>query len=147
MSRPDRLTGVRLAAHPELPRAQLCASFAQPDSAIALLAQDLTLLWDRHRSDDFGERRIGTLQLASRAYVQWIGYEDALAVEVSSNTYLSGDSRLTPAEEATLLRAGFQAPDDGEPNFWLAVEDRSACPAAALAVVAALTAVFGVYAG
>lgn len=144
---PDRLTTIELAARRDLSRDQLRGAFSQPDSAIDTLSADLQQLWDHHRSDDFGERRTGTLALASGAYVQWIGYPDHLVVEISSNTYLPKQAKLTPAEEDMLVRAGFARPDDDEPNFWLVVPERSACSAAAYSVVAALTAVFGVYAG
>lgn len=147
MRHPDRLAGICLAARRRLPEAELRRSFGQPQSAIDALTTDLQLLWDHHRTDDFSERRIGTLELTSGAYVQWIGYSDALAVECSSNAFLDGPSRLTPPQEASLLRAGFQGPDDEEPNFWLVVADRDACSAAAFTIVAALTTAFGVYAG
>ena len=147
MGRPDRLTDVQLAAARGLTQTTLHTAFSQPQSAIDALTNDLRMLWDQHRTDDFSERRIGTLTLSSGAYFQWIGYSDVLAVECSSNTFLQDGSRLSPQEEATLLRAGFGAPDDDEPNFWLVVENRDDCTAAALAVVVALTAVFGVYAG
>jgi hypothetical protein len=144
--RPDRLTLTRLATG-DLTSTQLRAAFSQPAGAIDALTADLRRLWDHHRTDDFNARRIGTLELASGAYLQWIGYSDRLIVECSSNAYLSGAPRLTPQDEATLVRAGFHEPDDDDPNFWLSVHERGVCAAAAFSVVAALTAVFGVYAG
>jgi hypothetical protein len=142
-----RLSGARMAALRDVAVPQLSNALSQPGTAITLLAEDLRQLWDNHRSDDCSERRIGTLELSTGAYVQWIGYADCLVVEVSSNTYLAGSARLSPAQEAAVLQQGFFAPDDDDPNFTWHVAERWAVEAAAAAVVAALTAAFGVYAG
>ena len=147
--RPDRLTGIRLAAVRSVTDKQVRHWFREPAGAIGALTEDLVLLWRHHRTDDLGERRIGTLELASGGYLQWIGYSDALAVECSSNAYLSRSGRLSAQDEATLVRAGFSRPGDGgdNPNFGLGVHDEADCARAAFSVVAVLTAVFGVYAG
>lgn len=146
-NRPDRLTGIRLAAVRSVTDEQVRHWFREPAGAIGALTEDLVLLWQHHRTDDLGERRIGTLELASGGYLQWIGYADALAVECSSNTYLPRSARLSAQDEATLVRAGFSRPDDDDPNFWLRVRDEADCARAAFSVVAVLTAAFGVYAG
>ena len=146
-SRPDRLTGIRLAAVRSLTDKQVRHSFREPAGAIEALTQDLVLLWQHHRTDDLGERRIGTLELASSGFLQWTGYADALAVECSSNAYLPRSARLSAQDEATLVRAGLSRPDHDDPNFWLRVRDEADCARAAFSVVAVLTAAFGVYAG
>lgn len=147
LHRPDRLTSVSLAALDDLRTPELARAFAGPEGALAVLTADLHALWDHHRIDDVAQRRIGSLQLASGAYVQWIGYGRELAVECSSNAFLDDGARLSEAEQQTLQRAGFMPPDEDVPNFWLAVEERAACARAAFSIVAVLTAVFGVYAG
>ncbi len=145
--RHDALRDLRIRSCEDLPPATVRALFAEPGSAIDALTAEYLFLWDRHRTDDFALRVIGGLDLRSRAYFQWIGYSDAVAVECSSNTYLPAAARLTEAEEQRLVACGFTAPDEDDPNFWLAMTQRDEARAAAFSVVAALTSVFGVYAG
>lgn len=145
--RPDAIRQLRVRNCDDLPVATVGGLFAEPGSAIDALTAEYLLLWDRHRTDDFALRVIGGLDLSSRAYFQWIGYSDAVVVECSSNTYLPEAAQLTEAEERRLVSCGFTAPDDDDPNFWLAMTSREQAPAAAFSVVAALTSVFGVYAG
>lgn len=145
--RPDALRNLRIRSCDDLPLSRVRGLFSEPASAIDALTAEYLFLWDRHRTDDFALRVIGGLDLRSRAYFQWIGYSYAVVVECSSNTYLSGAARLTEAEEQRLVACGFTAPDDDDPNFWLAMTSRAQAQAAAFSVVAALTSVFGVYAG
>jgi hypothetical protein len=141
------LVGVSLVSRGDLDGAIAAELFASPGSAIEAMTTELLCVWDRYRAADWAERRTGTLDLASGAYLQWIGYADRVVVECSSNTYLNGASRLSVEEELTLVSWGFAPPDDRAPNFYLEAESRAATRDAAFAVVAALTAVFGVYAG
>lgn len=145
--RPGRLSGIRLRSAESMGGPDLRALFAEPGSAIAALTAEYRFLWDFHRTDDFDLRVIGGLDLRGGGYFQWIGYSDAVVVECCSNTYLPASARLTSEEEQRLVACGFTAPDDHEPNFWLEVQQRGQAEPAALAVVAALTTVFGVYAG
>jgi hypothetical protein len=142
----SELVGAQLAALRHLTATDLSERLAQPGDAIELLADDLTELWDCFRSADLNKRRIGTLELDDGAYVQWIGYANRLVVEVSSNTYLPETAKLEPGQERLIRTAGFSPPNDAEPNFWLPVHDRADIGRAAFAVVAVLTAAFGVYA-
>jgi len=146
MTRPCRIVGLGLATV-ELSPAEAARAFTQPATAIATLTHDLTRLWDDYRSSDPNERRVGSLALSSGAYLQWIGFASGLAVEVSSNTYLTGSSQLTGEQEAALVRTGFRPPEADEPNFWLFVEHRDDVPSAAWSMVAAMTAAFAVYVG
>jgi hypothetical protein len=130
----------------DLSASDLAEDFAQPGGAIDLIADDLKVLWDCHRSADPNERRIGTLELDDGAYIQWIGYSNRLVVEVSSNTYLPDTAKLRPGQEHLIRRAGFSPPNEDEPNFWMQVHDPADIARAAFAVVAVLTAAFGVYA-
>lgn len=141
------ITDVRLSAWRDLDDAMVRERFEEPGSAIDLLTADLVALWGVRRSGDPNERRIGTIDLDDGAYLQWIGYAERIVLECSSNAFLTEDNRLDEQQERTLLRAGFQPPDDREPNFWISVEERSQLGRAAFSLVAVLTAVFGVYAG
>jgi hypothetical protein len=142
----SELVGAQLAALRDLSSSDLTAKFAQPGAAIQLIADDLKALWDSHRSADPNERRIGILELDDGAYIQWIGYSNRLVVEVSSNTYLPDTVKLRPGQERLIRTAGFSPSNGAEPNFWMQVHDPADIARAAFAVVAVLTAAFGVYA-
>lgn len=138
------IEGIRLVS---LPRADSQDLAASPGLAIEALAQEFRFVWDRYRSGDPNERRGGTIALGSGAYFQWIGYANRIAVECSSNAFLEPAHLLSPAEEDRLVGWGFSRPTPELPNFWLDVIERSAAEDAAFAVVAAMTTVFGLYAG
>lgn len=125
---------------------ELAPAFAQPGTAIEALTGELLEVWDRCRSNDPNERRVGSLGVTGGAYVQWIGYSDRVVVEVSSNAFLEGAARLDDEQELALVASGFAPPDEDEPNFWLHVTERGDAARAAFAIVAALTVAFGVYA-
>lgn len=139
--------GIVLATRREVPVRELEELFGEPGSAIAALTEDLEGLWDLYRSPDPDRRRIGSIHLLDGAYLQWIGYASRLVIEVSSNEYLREKHQLTQVQMRTLARAGFSPPSAEEPNHFLRVGSRQEIPRTAFAMVAALTAVFGVYAG
>lgn len=142
--RADWIERLQLVSRPRADRDDMAQNLGL---AIEALAQELRLVWDRYRAGDLNERRVGTIGLGSGAYLQWIGYANHIAIECSSNAYLGPAHLLSPAEEDRLVRWGFSRPTSELPNFWLGVIDRSAADEAAFAVVAAMTTVFGLYAG
>jgi hypothetical protein len=146
-SRADWLTGVTLVSHRGMLGEEAAEKFTSPGSAIVTLTHELERIWDAHRSADPNERRIGTLQLGSGAYLQWIGYSDRIAVECSSNDYLPAAHQLSVAEEERLVHWDFNRPTHDVPNFWMDVVRRDEVKDAAFAVVAVMTTVFGVFAG
>lgn len=141
--RPDRLVDVELAALRHLP---LGEALRQPETAIALLTADLPALWRYHRSDDWGRRRIGRMQLASGAYSRGSDTPTASPSSARVMRTCTGRSPERAGRGDTGTRR-LPSPADGLPNHWLEVPERSACAAAAYSAVAVLTALFRVYAG
>jgi hypothetical protein len=145
--RSDWLEEITLVSQPDIDGAEAAPLFDSPGVAIEALAFELGVIWDGYRSGDPNERRIGNLHLGSGAYIQWIGYAERLAIECSSNTFLQPSHLLSAEEEERLVHWGFSRPTDRLPNFWLDVTERAGAEAAAFAIVAVMTTVFGIYAG
>src|SRR4051794_17843956 len=144
IERSDWLDGLRLVSRRDV---DVSCLFESPAVAIETLTQELQFVWDRYRSADASERRGGVIELASGAYFQWIGYSDRIAVECSSNEFLEPAHQLSAEEEERLVHWGFSRPTDELPNFWMDVTRREDAAAAAFAIVAVMTTVFGMYAG
>ncbi len=115
--RPDRLTAVSFVSRPLLDGEQAAQLFAQPGTAIKTLSSELLHVWDHARTSDPSRRAVGSLDLRSGAYFQWIGYPDAVLVECSGNEYLKGAAQLSADEAVRLIACGFTAPDAQSPNF------------------------------
>lgn len=82
---------------------------------------------DRVQALEFGE-----------VYVQWVREGSVVRVELVSNTYLSRDAQLTPAEQFEILDTGMLYPNPAEPNWSWTITTPDGSREAARAVAQAL---------
>lgn len=101
---------------------------ATTEDAVAALEYALQNAW--------GTERVRALEVGE-VYVQWVREGEVVRVELVSNSYLSRDAQLTPAEEFRILETGMLPPyPEGNWSWTITTPDGSR--EAALAVVRAL---------